>query len=210
MVSGLELRLWIVALVCIVLVFALGALVAHRPPSAVDVAAGSLRGHAVPAALFFTGLGRWPLLLGLSAVAAITAVALRTGLGAVAILYATQMLSQGANAGVKLLFHRARPDAWLRIHETDLSYPSGHAVTAVVFFVGFAILAWHAPLPRPVAGIITVALLVCAFGIPWSRMALAAHYFTDVLGGLLLGTAFACAAFAMIMRYASIRSISAG
>jgi undecaprenyl-diphosphatase len=210
MVSGLELRLWIVALVCIVLVFALGALVAHRPPSAVDVAAGSLRGHAVPAALFFTGLGRWPVLLGLSTVAAITAFALRTGLTAVAILYAAQILSQGANAGVKLLFHRARPDAWLRIHETDLSFPSGHAVTAVVFFVGFAILAWHAPLPRPVAGIITAALLVYAVGIPWSRMALAAHYLTDVLGGLLLGTAFACAAFAVILRYASIRSISAG
>jgi membrane-associated phospholipid phosphatase len=210
MASALELRLWIVALVCVALVFALGALVAHRPPTAVDVAAGSLRGHAVPPALFFTGLGRWPVLLGLSVVAAAAAAALRTGLTAVAILYATQILSQGANAGVKLLFHRARPDAWLRIHETDLSYPSGHAVTAAVFFVGFALLAWLAPLPRPVAGVITAVLLVCAAGIPWSRMALAAHYFTDVLGGLLLGTAFACAAFAVILRYVSIKSISAG
>jgi membrane-associated phospholipid phosphatase len=41
-------------------------------------------------------------------------------------------------------------------------------------------------------------------------MALAAHYFTDVLGGLLLGTAFACSAFALILRYVSIKSISAG
>jgi undecaprenyl-diphosphatase len=210
MADALELRLWIVALVCAVLVFALGALVAHRPPTSVDVAAGSLRGSAVPLALFFTGLGRWPVLLGLSIVAAGTAIALRTGLTAVAVLYATQVLSQGANAAVKLLFHRARPDAWLHIHETDLSYPSGHAVTAVVFFVGFAILAWHAPLPRPVAAAISAALLVCAIGIPWSRMALAAHYFTDVLGGLLLGTAFACAAFALILRYVSIKSISAG
>jgi membrane-associated phospholipid phosphatase len=208
--SALELRLWIVALVCVGLVFALGVLVAHRPPTAVDVAAGALRGHAVPLALFFTGLGRWPVLLGLSIVAAVTAVALRTGLTAVAILYAAQILSQGANAGVKLLFRRARPDAWLRIHETDLSYPSGHAVTTVVFFVAFAVLVWHAPLPRPAAGAIIAALLVCAVGIPWSRMALAAHYFTDVLGGLLLGTAFACAAFAVVLRYVSIKSISAG
>jgi undecaprenyl-diphosphatase len=210
MASALELRLWIVALVCVVLVFALGALVANRPPTAVDIAAGSLRGSAVPLALFFTGLGRWPVLLGLSVVAAGTALALRTGLTAVAIVYAMQILSQGANAGVKLLFHRARPDAWLHIHETDLSFPSGHAVTAIVFFVGFAILVWHAPLPRPVAGTIVALLLVCAVGIPWSRMALAAHYFTDVLAGLLLGTAFACAAFALILRYVSIKSISAG
>jgi len=210
MASAPELRLCIVALVCVVLVFAIGALVAHRPPNSVDIAAGSLRGTAVPLALFFTGLGRWPVLLGLSLVAAGTALVLRTGLTAVAILYATQILSQGANAGVKLLFHRARPDAWLHIHETDLSYPSGHAVTAVVFFVGFAILAWHAPLPRPVAGIITAALLVCAVGVPWSRLALAAHYFTDVLGGLLFGTAFLCAVLALLLRYVSIKSISAG
>ena len=210
MASALELRLWIVALVCALLVFVIGALVAHRPPSGVDIAAGSLRGSAVTLALFFTGLGRWPVLLGLSVVAAGTALVLRTGFTAVAVVYAAQVLSQSANAGVKLLFHRARPDAWLHIHETDLSYPSGHAVTAVVFFVGFAILAWHAPLPRPVAGAIAAALLACAVGVPWSRLALAAHYFTDVLSGALFGTAFLCAAIALILRYVSIRAISAG
>jgi membrane-associated phospholipid phosphatase len=210
MADSMELRLCIVALACVAAVFVIGALVAHRPPTPVDVAAGSLRGTAVPLALFFTGLGRWPVLLGLGVVAAGAAVALRTGLTTVAILYATQILSQGANAAIKLVFHRARPDAWLHIHETDLSYPSGHAVTAVVFFLGFAILAWHAPLPRPVAAALVAALLVCAVGIPWSRLALAAHYFTDVIGGLLLGTAFLCAAFALILRYVSIRSISAG
>jgi undecaprenyl-diphosphatase len=210
MADALELRLCIVALVCVVAVFALGALVAHRPPAAVDVAAGALRGHAVPLALFFTALGRWPVLLALGVVAAGTAAALRTGLTAVALVYGAQIASQGANAAVKLLFHRPRPDAWLRIHETDLSFPSGHAVTAVVFFVGFAILAWHAPLPRPLAGVLVAVLLVCAVGIPWSRLALAAHYFTDVIAGLLFGTAFLCAALALIVRYASIRSISAG
>ncbi|HEV2736945.1 MAG TPA: phosphatase PAP2 family protein [Candidatus Elarobacter sp.] len=210
MADSFELRLCIVALACVIAAFVFGALVAHRPPTPVDIAAGSLRGHAVPLALFFTSLGRWPVLLGLGVVAAGTAVALRTGLTAVGIVYGAQIASQGANAAVKLLFHRARPDAWLRIHETDLSFPSGHAVTAVVFFVGFAILAWHAPLPRPVAAAIVAALLVCAIGIPWSRLALAAHYFTDVLGGVLLGAAFLCAAFALILRYVSIKSISAG
>lgn len=208
--SAVELRLWIAALVCAAAVLALGALVANRPPTRIDVAAGSLRGAALPLALFFTALGRWPVLLALGLVAAGTAFALRTGVTAVAILYGAQLVSQGANAAVKLLFHRARPDAWLRIHETDLSYPSGHAVTAVVFFVGFALLAWHAPLPRPVAGTLVAALLVCAVGIPWSRLALAAHYLTDVIGGLLLGIAFLCAALALVLRYASIKSISAG
>jgi len=210
MADSLELRLCIVALVCVVAMFVLGALVAQRPPGEIDIAAGSLRETAVSLALFFTALGRWPVLLALGVAAAGTAVALRTGLTAVAILYATQILSQGTNAAIKLMFHRARPDAWLHIHETDLSFPSGHAVTAVVFFVGFAIVAWHAPLPRPLATAIAAALLACAVGIPWSRLALAAHYMTDVIGGLLLGTAFLCVAFALILRYVSIRSISAG
>lgn len=210
MASALELRLWIVALVCAATVLALGALVANRPPTALDVAAGAVRGQAVPLALFFTALGRWPVLLALGVVAAGTAVMARAGITAVAILYGAQIVSQGANAGVKLLFHRHRPDAWLHIHETDLSFPSGHAVTAIVFFVGFAVLAWHAPLPRPVASALVAVLLVCAVGIPWSRLALAAHYFTDVIAGLLFGTAFLCAALALILRYASIRSISAG
>jgi undecaprenyl-diphosphatase len=210
MASALELRLWVIAVVCAAAVLALGALVANRPPTALDVAAGAVRGQAVPLALFFTALGRWPVLLALGVVAAGTAVAARAGMTAVAILYGAQVVSQGANAGVKLLFHRHRPDAWLHIHETDLSFPSGHAVTAIVFFVGFAILAWHAPLPRPAASALVAVLLVCAVGIPWSRLALAAHYFTDVVAGVLFGTAFLCAALALILRYASIRSISAG
>ncbi len=198
--SPLELRLWIVALACLCATLAIGALVASRPPTRLDVEAGALRGTAVPLALFFTGLGRWPVLLALGLVAAAVAYKLRAGLTAVAVLYSAQVLSQGVNALLKLLFHRHRPDAWLQIKEVDLSFPSGHAVTAVVFFVGFALLAWHAPLPRPLAAAIVVALGICAAGIPWSRLALSAHYLTDVIAGLLLGTAFLCAALAVILR----------
>jgi membrane-associated phospholipid phosphatase len=205
--STLELRLWIVAAVCVCATLALGAFVAPRAPTRLDVEAGALRGTAVPLALFFTALGRWPVLLALGLVAAGVALKLRTGLTVVGLLYGAQLLSQGANALLKLLFHRSRPDAWLLIQERDLSYPSGHAVTAVVFFVGFALLAWSAPLPRPLATAIVVALGVCAAGIPWSRLALSAHYLTDVLGGLLLGTAFLCAVLAVILRTGGVTAL---
>ncbi len=49
---------------------------------------------------------------------------------------------------------------------------------------------------------VVAVLLVCAVGIPWSRLALGAHYLTDVAGGLLLGAAFLCAALAVILRFA--------
>jgi membrane-associated phospholipid phosphatase len=197
-----ELRLLVVAVACSCLTLAVGAYVSSRTPGRIDVEATALRGTAVPLALFFTGLGRWPVLLGVALVAAGAAVALRTSTTPVAILYAAQVLSQGANALLKLLFHRARPDAWLSIHESDLSFPSGHAVTAVVLYAGLAVLAWHAPVPRPVAMAVVAVLGVCVVGIPWSRIALSAHYLTDVIGGLFLGVAFLCLALAAILRAA--------
>jgi membrane-associated phospholipid phosphatase len=201
--DALESRLWLAALLCALATLAIGAVVANRPPVRIDVEAAALRGGAVPTALFFTALGRWPALIGLGAVAAGIALSVRTGLSAVAVLLAAQALSQAANMLLKLGFHRARPDAWLQIRETDLSFPSGHAVSAVVLFVGFALLVWHAPLPRPLAAVFVAALLVCAVGISWSRLALGAHYLTDVVGGLLFGAAFLCAALAIILRFTS-------
>jgi membrane-associated phospholipid phosphatase len=200
-VSAVESRLWIAALVCALAAFALGAIVANRPPGRLDVAAQSLRGGAVPLALFFTALGRWPVLAGLGVVGFGAAMMLRAGTPAVTVLLGAQVVSQAVNALAKLVFHRTRPGGELGIKETDLSFPSGHSVTAVVFFVGFAILAWHAPLPRPLAAAVCIVLVACAAGIPWSRLALGAHYPTDVLGGLLLGAAFLCAALAVLLRF---------
>ncbi len=198
--DALETRLLVAAVLCMLAVVALGALVAPRTPTRLDIEASALRGTGVPLALFFTGLGRWPVLLGLGVAAGAVAAWLRTGLWPVAILFAAQVLSQGVNTALKLGFHRSRPDAWLMIQEKDLSYPSGHAVTSVVFFVGFALLAWHSPLPRPLAFAAVAACAVCALGIPWSRLALSAHYATDVLGGLLFGAAWLCVALVVIMR----------
>ncbi len=195
----LEARLLLAALLCALAVLALGAFVAPRTPTRLDVEASALRGGNVPLALFFTGLGRWPVLAGLAVAAGALAAWLRAGLGPVTILFAAQILSQGANGALKLLFHRARPDAWLMIQEKDLSYPSGHAVTSVVFFLGFALLAWHSALPRPPALALVAACALCAAGIPWSRLALSAHYATDVLGGLLFGAAWLCVALAAIL-----------
>jgi membrane-associated phospholipid phosphatase len=199
--SVLEMRLWIAALAFVLSALAVGALVANRPPARLDVAAQSLRGTAVPLALFFTALGRWPVLIGIGVVAFGAAMALRADASAVAVLLGAQVASQAANALLKLGVHRPRPGGEIGMRETDLSFPSGHSATALVFFLGFAILIWHAPLPRPLAAAVCAVLAVCAAGIPWSRLALGAHYATDVAGGLLLGAGFLCAALATILRF---------
>lgn len=192
----------------------LGAAVSSRPPSNIDLAAQSLRGTAIGPALFFTALGRaWPM-VALCAAALAVATVVRAPLLPVVIMIAAQALSQGVNALLKLGFARPRPTGFIGYHEPDFSYPSGHAVTAVVFFAGFAALAWFAPLPRPAALLLSATLAVCALAIPWSRLALGAHYATDVAGGLLLGGAWLCLAFAAIARWGpyavSMISISRG
>lgn len=184
----------------------LGAAVSSRPPANIDLAAQSLRGVGIGPALFFTALGRaWPI-VALSAVALAVASVVRAPVLPVVIVIAAQTLSQGVNALLKFGFARPRPTDFIGYHEPDFSYPSGHAVTAVVFFAGFAVLAWLAPLPRPAALVLSTALAVCALAIPWSRLALGAHYATDVAGGLLFGGAWLCLAFAAIARWAPMLS----
>jgi membrane-associated phospholipid phosphatase len=190
--SALEVRLGLPALAAFCATLALGVLVSGRTPTRLDVEAAKVRGDAVPLAVFFTMLGRWRLVLVLGAVAFLTAVSLRSGVVAVVTLLAAQTLAQGANMLLKLAFHRTRPDAWLHRREVDFSYPSGHSVTGVVFFVGLALLAWDAPVPRPLTLTLVALLLACAIGLPWSRLALGAHYLTDVIGGLLFGVGWLC------------------
>jgi undecaprenyl-diphosphatase len=89
-------------------------------------------------------------------------------------------------------FMRARPPGELVFHETSFGYGRGHATLALTFYGAWALYAWRSELPPPArAGILTAAVvLILAIG--WSRLALGAHYLTDVLGGYLLGGMFVC------------------
>ena len=107
--------------------------------------------------------------------------------------YAAAVLSGWAlYALAKFAVHRPRPHVISRLmHGAGwYSYPSGHAVLAPLVF-GLGVIAWAAPWPSPALrrGALALAALL-ALGIGCSRVYLGAHYPTDVLGGLLLGTAW--------------------
>jgi len=102
-------------------------------------------------------------------------------------------VSPAINDLVKWAVHRARPVLSNPIaHENGASFPSGHAQAAVV---GYAVLllvflpalrgAW-----RRVAVAVAVSMVL---GIGLSRVALGAHYVSDVLAGYALGAAWVAA-----------------
>jgi undecaprenyl-diphosphatase len=109
--------------------------------------------------------------------------------------YAVAALSGWAlYALAKLAVHRTRPHVVSRLAHGGgwYSYPSGHAMLAPLVF-GLGVIAWTAPWPStPVRrGALAVAALL-ALGVGLSRVYLGLHYPTDVIGGLLLGTAWSC------------------
>jgi len=194
-----ELGLGAAAFGCLGLAVLLGAYVSSRTPLRFDVEAVALRGGAVPLAAAFTLLGRW-YSVGLIFVLGFVIVgALRGDARPLLAVAIAQMGSQLMAALLKGAFRRVRPDHWLLWREPDRSYPSGHATTGVAFYLALFILVlhWHG-MPAPIWIGALIALGACSAGLPWSRLALGAHYLSDVAGGLLLGASwlFALAAFA--------------
>jgi len=96
----------------------------------------------------------------------------------------------------KLVVQRPRPHIIPRLmHGAGwYSYPSGHSMLAPIIF-GLGIIVWAAPWPSPAlrrAALGLAALL--ALGIGFSRVYVGVHYPSDVVGGLLLGTAWSALA----------------
>jgi undecaprenyl-diphosphatase len=111
-------------------------------------------------------------------------------------LAAAMMVGPLLYIGLNELISRPRPPPGLRItEEVAWSFPSGHSTVAVLFWLSFAVLATvDRPRGRRVA---IVGAVVFALATGASRIYLAAHWPTDVLGGLALGTAWLCVVLAV-------------
>lgn len=98
------------------------------------------------------------------------------------------------NAGMKEVFHRARPhwdDPLVTL--TTASFPSGHAAGSTVFWGFVCVAAWALGAPAPVKrALVVIAPLMVAVTC-FSRVYLGAHYLSDVLAGVGEGVAWVAA-----------------
>ncbi len=97
------------------------------------------------------------------------------------------LLSNLASSLLKIGFARPRPDLAPHLdHQTSFSYPSGHATSAAAVYL---LLAWLAP-PRWRGATAALAIAIIILN-GFSRMMLGVHWLSDIIGGTLLGAAFA-------------------
>ncbi len=95
---------------------------------------------------------------------------------------------------LKQFFGRARPETPLLFAARGKSFPSGHAMMSVCFY-GFLL---HILLQlnigtglQIIIGIVCITLILL---IAFSRVYLQVHYLSDVIAGLVIGTAWLCLA----------------
>ena len=85
---------------------------------------------------------------------------------------------------MKLLFHRARPEAWFGYPlPSSYSFPSGHAFVSCCFFFCLAEILVRDSWPPYRNAATWLAASACTLAIGASRVYLGVHYPTDVLAG---------------------------
>jgi membrane-associated phospholipid phosphatase len=165
----------------------LGSNVAQAPPAGIDLAGRAVAGEWPRVALVFTASCWWYVLVAFG-IAAIVLAVLRPAWRARAVFsVVTTIVAWQASDAVKLLFARERPRYWILIHETSSSYPSGHAMFAIVVYGLWSYYVATSDMPLPLRRGLSAALALWAAGVIWSRLALGAHFVTDLTGGVLFG-----------------------
>jgi undecaprenyl-diphosphatase len=164
----------------------LGEEIEDREPVAIDTGAAQfLHGYASApldtAMMLASFLGSAYFVIPLLALVAV--LLLRRRRLAEAVFLSTAYAGSGAlNYLLKVLFHRMRPDLPWSPGAADFSFPSGHAMNSLTFYVGLAVVVWVVMGRRAGIGALAGGLLVVLL-VGVSRVYLGYHYVSDVLGG---------------------------
>ncbi len=151
-------------------------------------------------AVDLTALGS-PLLVALFTFCLGALLLARTDRAGAGVLVASSFTSGLLTVATKRLLERPRPDLVPKLVEvTGLSYPSGHSLaSSAVYLTAAFVLTRHVDTLRErMAVVVFTATIVLLIGA--SRVYLGVHYPSDVLGGVLLGTALGLLMAAVLRR----------
>ena len=153
----------------------LNALYAHR----------SLNGSYIFIAI--SQAGEWYVILGFGAALTLW-LAMRERFA-----YAAGIILAIATSGIgtfllKSAIARPRPpQSYWAYTETWYSFPSAHAAMSLAFFGLLAWMVWRSGVSRMARIAVMAATVVLIVAIDFSRLYLGVHYFSDVVGGSVLG-----------------------
>lgn len=175
-------------------------------PAVTDWAVRSREAVLTSGAWFFTDLGGTVGLIVLTIVAAAGLAVARRRVHAATLLL-TMAGSSVTTVLLKLAFGRQRPstDLLLGAPSATYSFPSGHSFNTAVFMgtlAGFVLLSGTTR-GRKTAAVLVAVLVTVLVGL--SRVYLAYHWMTDVLGGWMLGVAWLCASCLLALLVAARR-----
>lgn len=140
-----------------------------------------------------TALGGYAVLT-LVTLCAIGFLAVRKNYGRAALLLAATIGGALLSEGLKLGIARPRPDLVAHIVDTSsMSFPSGHAMLSAVTYLTLGALLARTQARADLRAYILGVAIALTLLIGLSRIYLGVHWPTDVLGGWVIGAAWALA-----------------
>lgn len=181
-----------IALVAFALFLGLGFAVDHAPdPGWLMFSEIQWVNHGTALAWAVTWFGFFQVLLPTAIALTIVAVAVPAWRSRIAFAILSLLIAWRGTDAWQHFFARPRRPDWVIKHELSFSYPSSHTAIATAFYLVLAIFVARSALPG--RAWIASVIAVLAVAIMWSRLALGAHYLTDIVGGLLWGCSIVAA-----------------
>lgn len=91
---------------------------------------------------------------------------------------------------LKEIFQRDRPSINAQYDGIGFSFPSGHSTGSVAFYGFILYLLWRSNIKQWLKWLLIFISGLLAVMIPFSRVVLGVHYFTDILAGMALALAW--------------------